>query len=90
MQNKQIYEEEMFNLLNKNILGTYCVPDTVPVNKQGIQVSCSFRAHILGKVVRKNENKGIKIKKKKKTGSVQHFGENKTRVMCYRDTGRIF
>ena len=66
LQNKQIYEEEMFNLLNKNILGTYCVPDTVPVNKQGIQVSCSFRAHILGKVVRKNENKGIKIKKKKK------------------------
>ena len=77
LQNKQIYEEEMFNLLNKNILGTYCVPDIVPVNKEGIQGSCSFRAHIPGKVVRKNENKGIKIKEKKK-GSVQHFGENKT------------
>lgn len=79
LQNKQIYEEEMLNLLNKNILGTYCAPDTVSVNKQGMQGSCSFTAHILGKVVRKNENKGIKIKeKKKKTGSVQHFGENKT------------
>ena len=56
----------MFNLLNKNILGTYCIPDTVPVNKQDIQGFCSLRAHILGKVVRKNENKGIKIKGKKK------------------------
>ena len=81
----------MFSLLNKNILGTYCIPDTVPVNKQDIQGFCSFRAHILGKVVRKNENKGIKSrKKKKKTDSVQHFGENKTGVMCYRATGRMF
>lgn len=55
----------MFNLLNKNILGTYCAPDTVPVNKQDIQGFCSLRALILGKVVRKNEKKGIKIKKKK-------------------------
>lgn len=80
----------MFNLLNKNILGTYCIPDTVPVNKQDIQGFCSLRAYILGKVVRKNENKGIKIKGEKKTGSVQHFGENKMGVMCYRDTGRMF
>ena len=80
----------MFNLLNKNILGTYCIPDTVPVNKQDIQGFCSLRAHILGKVVRKNENKGIKIKWKKKTGSVRHLGENKMGVMCYRDTGRMF
>lgn len=63
-RNKQPCDEGIFNLLNKYVLGTYCVPDTVLVNERDRQGLCNLGAHILGKAVEKKENKGIKTKKK--------------------------
>lgn len=54
----------MTNLLNRYILGTNCLPDTVPVNEQDRQSLYKLEAHTLGKAEGKKENKGIKTKKK--------------------------
>lgn len=63
LQSKQSFEGGMINLLNKYILGTFCLPDTVPVSEQDRSLY-NLGSHKLGKAVGKKENKGIKTKKK--------------------------
>lgn len=86
MQNKQISEERLVNLFY--MLGTYCIPDTVPVNEQARQSLCNLGTHILGKTVWKEENKGIKTKKK--PGSDRRFDKNKIGLCVTETQGDYF